>query len=139
MAVIYQDEGLVDLLKKRNGEAAGTAPSDLRLYTAVTGTLDEDTVKADITEVGAVMGYTSKTIAPGDWGYTTDVIAHTVSAVVSKGWSFTSGSGLTILGWYCTNVGNTKVLFAEAFASSVVIGAGGGTLSLTISDVYSGC
>lgn len=143
MAVLYTDEGLLNLLAFRNGDTSvtGKAPGSLRLYTALSGggSPTKATVKADLTEVGAVMGYIAKTLTFAAWSYGLDTTNHWIVGTTTQGWTFTAGAGLTILGWYILGSDNAKVQLIEEFPVPVVIPAGGGTLSLTINDKYRGC
>ena len=139
MAATYFDEGLPGLMRSRNGSASSLTPGSLRLYTAVSGGIAAGRVKADFTEASG-MGYAAATLSGSDWSYATlDTTNHWQIATVTKGWTFTAGAGMTILGWYVTDSGNTKVMFGEAFSSSIVIPAGGGSLSVTVNDKYQGC
>jgi hypothetical protein len=133
------DEGLAQRQAEFYQSSIAVPANRLRLYTAISPALSKATVLANFTQVGAVMGYTEKTIAGADWSYAIDTTNHWCIASASYAWTFTAGAGLTILGWYMTNNTGGKAFMAEQFDSAIVIPAGGGSLTLTINDKYQGC
>lgn len=133
------DEGLQGTLAGKYGQSTAIIASRVRLYTAISPALSKDTVLANFTQVGAVMGYAAKTINSTDFAFVLDVVNHWITGTAVYTWVFTAGAGLTILGYYVTDATPAKAFEGEAFASSVVIPAAGGSLQLTISDKYKQC
>jgi hypothetical protein len=144
MAATYADQGLSVLLQKRNLYAIGAYNVFVvRLYTAVSGGISKSSVAANFTEVGTgTMGYAAYSTNPAtDWSYALDTTNHWVIGTLAHVWTFTPGAGLTIVGYYITQSqsGVDQLAMAEAFASPIVIPAGGGTLTLTLTDKYQQC
>jgi hypothetical protein len=140
MAAINFDEGLQGILAEKYQQTAFLLPvNKVRLFTAISPSMSTATVKANLTEVGAVMGYAAKTITGTDFAFSLDTVNHWVIATAVYTWTFTPGAGLTILGWWGGDATNTKAILGETFAAGIVIPAGGGSLQLTISDKYKDC
>jgi hypothetical protein len=139
MAVTIFDEGLSLTLLQKWNQTGASPVARIRLYTALTPAMSKDTVKANFTEVGAVMGYAAKAVAAGDMSAVLFPLTHLVIGSVTYTWTFTAGAGLIILGWYATDAGNTKAFMGEPFAASVVIPAAGGSLQVNINETYQAC
>lgn len=140
MAAITVDEGLPSSVLQKYGQTLGKATVAIRLFTAVAGgVVTKATVKANLTEVGAVMGYAAKVIGNADFAAVLDTVGHLVIASATYTWIFTAGAGLTILGWYSTDAGNVHAEQVELFAVAVVIPAAGGSLQINLNDQYQNC
>jgi hypothetical protein len=139
MAAILFDEGLADCLGRKYAQTPGLALATVRLYTAISPAISKASVKANFTEVGAVMGYVAKTIGAADFAFVTDTTLHNCIATATYTWTFTAGAGLTILGYFVTNSGNSRAGEGEQFATAITIPAGGGTLQIQINDQYQAC
>lgn len=139
MAATNFDEGLQGILGGKYGQGAYDKVTDIRLFTAISSAMSKDTVKANFTEMTAIMAYVKKMIAAGDFAFALDTGNHWNIATGVYTWTFTAGAGVTILGWYGTNGANTKAVLGDTFASPVVIPAGGGFLQVTIADKYKDC
>lgn len=133
------DEGLQGTLASKYTQSTALAATRVRLYTAISPTLSKDSVRANFTEVGSVMGYVTKVIGSTDFAFFLDVVNHWIIGTAVYTWVFTSGAGLTILGYYVTDTANTKAFEGEQFAAPVIIPAAGGSLQLTVSDKYKQC
>lgn len=139
MAAINFDEGLPLIGAWKYNQTVGQPANKVKLYTAIAPAISKATVVGNFTEVGAVMGYVSKTIGVADFGQVLDVVNHWVISSATYTWVFTAGAGLTILGYYVTNAAGTKAILGEQFAAAVVIAPAGGTLQVNINDKYKDC
>lgn len=139
MAATNFDEGLPGVVMAKYNQSTLLQALRIRLYTAISPALGKATVKANFTEVTATMAYAAKTVGSFDFATVLDTTNHWVTASATYTWVFTAGAGLTILGWYATDSGNTKAIMGEQFASPVVIPAAGGTLQVIIADKYKDC
>lgn len=139
MAAIVFDEGLTGTLAVKYAQTIAKTVQHIRLFTAIAPAMSKDSIKANFTEVGAVMGYAAKAVAPGDFGFVLDVVNHWVTGSAAYTWNFAAGAGLTIAGWYATNTGNVNAVEGETFLAPIVIPAGGGTLQITINDRLREC
>lgn len=128
MALVVPDEGEIELLSHMLNKSAATDVK-LRLYTAITGTLDEDTVIGDFTECAA-SGYAAITLTGASW--TVGIVSGNLVQASYAEQSFTMTATTTVVGYYVTNNSGSKVLWAEAFSGgSYTLPSGGGTIAVT--------
>jgi uncharacterized protein with GYD domain len=147
MAAINFDEGLPGIVLAKYAQATQKQVKQIKLYTGIASTLRKATVLADFTEVGGVMGYALKTVGNADFATILDVVNHWCIASATYTWIFTAGAGLTILGWYSTDLvaggggggSPTVAVTGEQFATAVVIPPAGGSLQVNINDKYRDC
>lgn len=104
----------------------------VRLYTNnMTPDSDGDNTSADFTEC-AVAGYATETLAGTDWTITDDAAGLTEADATAL--DFTPTAATTCYGYFCTyndGVDADALLWSERFSTPAVIGAGGGTISVT--------
>lgn len=115
-----------------------TAPGSLTLclYTSNTTPADTD-VLGTYTEMGAVQGYTSKTLSTGSWGSATagtgtgtSSPAQATIAYPQQTWTFDGTGGAQTVYGYFLKSGSILVL-VERFAGSVAIANAGDTIKVT--------
>lgn len=132
MAAIMPDEGLLRMLEYvLNKSSQGNLKLKLfkNNYTPVGGS-----VLADFTEV-TLTGYAAVTLTGSSW--TTATVANVVTASYAAQTFTFSATGETVYGYYITDNGSTKVLWAERLGSPYVVPGGGGSVTITptISDL----
>lgn len=121
MALVVPNVGEVELLDKMLKDALSTDENyTLKLYTAISGTLDKDTIASDFTEA-TFTGYTSKTLTRSGWVSASTVSNKASSSYAEQSWVGGSGANETILGYYIIGATSTVLLWAEQFSSSVVV------------------
>jgi hypothetical protein len=105
-----------------------TVPENLilRLYTNDIIPSEFDT-SATYTEVGAVAGYTSKTLTGATW-----VIAGATASYPSQTWTFIGSVG-NIYGYYATRETTGDLVFAERFSAGPYnVATAGDNISVTV-------
>lgn len=126
MALLVPDIGEVELLSRMLNKVA-TGDVKLHLfsnnYTPVEGS-----ALANFTECNA-SGYAAKTLSGASWTVATN--AGTTEASYAEQ-TFTFTAAQTVYGYYVTDSGSTKVLWAELFTGAPFnIPAGGGSVKVT--------
>lgn len=126
MTIVVPNEGEANVL------AAIAAKSlTVRLYTAVTGGLDDSTVLADFTEA-TFDGYAADAITPtSGWTVTPGAPSDMTADAASVFTAGASVSSQTILGYYVENTGDSVVEWAEPFASSITVQNENDAISVT--------
>lgn len=137
MAIKISNEGEAILLAAMVGQTAA-ANFKLRLYTSNTTPADTDTV-ATYTEMGAVQGYTPKTLTTTSWGA---AVAGTGSGSSSSNQAsiayaqqtFTAdgtGGSQTAYGYIITDSAGTKLIGAEKFPAPETYATSGDVIKIT--------
>ncbi len=124
MTLVVPDEGEAELLERMLNTTTGATV--LRLYTNSL-TPVEGSVVADFTDATAA-GYSPITLAEGSWTVSTTT-GVTDAEFAQQTFTFTALE--TVEGYFVTNVGDTKVLWAEKFAAPANVPSGGGTIKIT--------
>ena len=128
-ALVVPNVGEVLLLSYALNKIAPGETVKLKLYTAITPAIDEDTEIAHITEATAD-GYAAISLAKADWTVASvgDV---TTAEQPQKTFTFTAAS--ENLGYYITDEAGTGLLWIEAFSDAPhSIPSGGGTEKITV-------
>lgn len=138
MTILIPNEGELLLLEAMIGKtAAGNLI--LALYTSNTTPADTDAL-ATYTEMGAVQGYTSKTLTMASWasavagtGSGTSLSNKASIAYAQQVWTFDgTGGAQNVYGYFMKNAGATKLAGAERFASApIVVSLAGDTIKIT--------
>jgi len=134
MSAVFADEGCAELLGVMlNKVSQGNVKLKLFVnnYTPL-----KSTVLADLTEC-TLTGYAALTLTGSSWTITT---ASNVSVASYAAQTFTfSASGQTIYGYYFTNNGSTKLLWAERLGTSYAVPSGGGSITIIPSVADKDC
>ena len=127
MALVCPDvKGEILFLQYIVGLVAAGSPV-LHLYSN-NATVDDDTVIADLTEVGTSTGYAAITLTSSSW--TTTQSSGVTTAVYSQQ-TFNFGTTATAYGYYVTDTSG-NLLFLEKFTGAPFnIPSDGGSISIT--------
>lgn len=139
MPAIYCDEGLTSIAQTFHGDGTNGRPSaggamTMRLFVNDLTPLTESSVYADFTSM-STLGYVAVNFSGPTWKYNLDTTNHTITGAYSLGWLFTTGTPVTIYGWFATIQDPSsvhRVVMAEKFANSVIVGATRLTLAITL-------
>ena len=131
MALVVPNVGEVLLLSYALNKIAPGETVKLKLYTAISPAIDEDTEIADITEAVAA-GYPAGGIALAKADWTIASVGDVTTAEQpQKTFTFTAAS--ENLGYYITDEAGTGLLWIEAFSDAPhSIPSGGGTEKITV-------
>ena len=106
---------------------------DVKLYTAMSGALGDDTqVAGSFTEM-STMGYAAKAIAATTgWSAATPAANVPVAgAAAQQTWTFTGGTLVNVLGYYVTDHSSGALQWFEPFASAKPIQNNGDQIIIT--------
>lgn len=129
MALVVPNVGEVALLDMLLKDASPNNQT-LKLYTAVSPAIDEDTEEGDFTEPGGGTGYASKTLTRGSWNAAATAAGVTSITYAAQTFTFTSGP-VTVLGYFVIEATTGTLLWCEAFSASANIPGGGGDITVT--------
>jgi hypothetical protein len=136
MTIKISNEGEKLLLEAMVGKvAAGNLK--LKLFTNNYTPADDDVV-GDYTEMGAVQGYTDKTLAPASWnagaagsGVGTSLANKASITYPQQQWTFDgTGGSVTVYGYFITDAAGTVLVGAERFAAAQVVTTNGDTIKI---------
>jgi hypothetical protein len=125
MSLVITLEGAEELIGRALNEEAPDN-CELHLYTSNTTPAASDTT-ATYTECSAA-GYASATLTGGSWTVSSETDTATAEYAQQD---FEITESVTCYGYYVTNAAESIVLWAERFGTAAVLGAGGGTISVT--------
>lgn len=137
MAIVVPNEGEKILLEAAVGK---TAAGNLKLKLFTNNyTPAQDDVIADFTEMGAVQGYTEKTLTPAGWnagaeGTGVGTSTSNKASISYPQQTFTAdgtGGAQTVYGYVIMNDAETKVICAERFSSPQSFSTAGDTIKIT--------
>lgn len=137
MAITISNEGEKLLLEAAVGKtAAGNLK--LKLFTSNTTPGHEDTV-ATYTEMGAVQGYTEKTLTTSSWnagtaGAGSGTATSNKASITYAQQTWTAdgtGGAQTVYGYFITDSAGTVLLGAERFASAQTFSTSGDLIKIT--------
>lgn len=137
MTFLTSNEGEKLMLEALVGKVAAGALK-LKLFTSNTTPGDADTV-ATYTEMGAVQGYASKTLATASWnagvaGTGTGSATTNKASIDYPQQTFTfdgTGGAQTVYGYFITDNAGTTLLGAERFASAQAVATAGDVIKIT--------
>ena len=127
MTLVLPDIGERAILDAAFSDASPNAQS-LRLYTAISPALGENTVAADFTEA-TFTGYAAKPLVRATWSAANTVGGTTTKSYPIQTWLPTTSE--TVIGYYVTEAVALDLWFAETFASPRSVN-NGDTLTETI-------
>ncbi len=120
MALIVPNVGEVELLNKMLKAQLQTNENyTLKLYSAVSPALDEDSVAGDFTEA-SFGGYAAKTLLRANWN-TATTVSDKATSTYNAAQTWTASSAQTILGYYVLGATSGVLLWAESFPSAVAV------------------
>jgi hypothetical protein len=99
-------------------------------------TPDEDAVLGSFTEM-STLGYASKTLDKDDWSVST-VSDKAVAENVLQTWTFTSGTGVYVYGYYTKRVSTGELLYCQRFGNSIYVDGSADYDTVKILPKYSG-
>lgn len=137
MAFVFTNEGEKMLLERSVGKVAAGSLK-LKLFTNDYTPVHDDVV-ADYTEMGAVQGYTEKTLTTAGWnaatagtGVGTSLSNKAQITYPQQQWTFDgTGGSVTVYGYFITDDGETVLLGAERFTSSQLVSSSGDLIKVT--------
>jgi hypothetical protein len=137
MAIVISNEGEALLLEYAMGKTAA-ADQKLRLYTNDYTPLHTSVV-ASFTEMGAVQGYTLKTLTTTSWGAATPGTGTGTStsnkaSIAYAQQTFTAdgtGGSQTVYGYFVTDNAGTTLLYAERFSTAKTYANVGDAIKIT--------
>lgn len=95
----------------------------LRLYTAISPGLDENTVIGHLT-AATFTGYSPIALTRSGWPAASTSAGTTSSAYAQQTWTHGGGGAQTILGYYVVGATSGTLLWVEAFAQSRTLNPG---------------
>lgn len=143
MAGIIPNAGEVVLLEAQVGKTAA-GNMKLKLFTNNYTPIDTSVI-GDFTEMGAVQGYTEKTLTMATWGAAaagagTGTLTAAKASIAYPQQTFTAdgtGGSQTVYGYVITNNAGTIAIAAERFASAKVYVNVGDAIKITPTLLFS--
>jgi hypothetical protein len=129
MALILPTASEANVLKFALGV---TTPGDqtLKLFINDVTATDDTLVAAGLTEM-STLGYSAKTLTKTSWVVTGNSGAAASAAYAQQTWTFTSGTAVTVYGYYVVDSTTGLLLWFEKFTSGKVIQNSGDQIIIT--------
>jgi len=128
MALVVLDEGGAEMVGRILNEEAPDNVT-VKLFTNNVTPSASDT-QGSYT-IATVSGYADKTLTGASWTVTEASPASGTATAAYAQQDFEPTTAVTCYGYVATNAAGTIGLWAERFATPAVLGAGGGTISVT--------
>ena len=103
----------------------------LKLFTNNITPSDPDTASS-YTEMGAVLGYVSKSLTKGSWVTVAGATGNpATSSYPQQTWTFSAGTAVVVYGYFIVDTTTGLLLWSEAFASPKTVQNAGDQIIIT--------
>lgn len=137
MTIVTPSAAEKDLLDMMLGVNVAGTQHALKLFTNNV-TPDDTFVLANLTEMGAVLGYTHKLLTKTSWVTAAGITGQPATGTyATQTWTFTAGTPVDVYGYHIIDVTLGRLLWVELFPAKKTLGNVGDQIIITPTITFS--